>query len=283
VRRFRYDAGIVHDAQAADPPAPPEAVVRKLADRSEDLLIREEPLLIEAAGQPLLTMRTPGDDVALALGFLLSEGVIARPADVTSHEFRAGDHAEQRPDTLVLSIPPALAGRARGRLTRTHEIRSSCGVCGLAHADALLEDLPPVLPGLPRLTRAQLDGLRTRFETLQPAFRATGACHGAALFGPDGALWGSGEDVGRHNALDKAIGRASLAGHDLAHAIALLSGRAGFDLVLKCLRLRVPVILSVSAPSALGFDLCHAAGATLVGFLRERRLKVYCDSGRLVG
>ena len=89
-------------------------------------------------------------------------------------------------------------------------------------------------------------------------FAETGASHGAELFGPDGESWGRGEDVGRHNALDKAIGAAARAGHDLTHATAFLSGRAGYDLVFKCLRMRIPVILSVSAASALSFDLCRS-------------------------
>ncbi len=91
----------------------------------------------------------------------------------------------------------------------------------------------------------------------------------------------TGRDVGRHNALDKAIGLAARSGHDLTRGVAFLSGRAGFDLVLKCLRLRIGIILSVSAPSAMSFDMCKAAGATLVGFVRQRRHKVYWDGGRL--
>lgn len=238
--------------------------------------------MIEVAGQTLLTMRTPGDDRALAIGFLLSEGVATTIDDIVGVDLRPGDASAQRADTISVAVRGAAATAARGRLTRTHEIRPSCGICGMTDADALLEELPPVLPGVPRLRRAAIDDLLRRFEGLQPHFRATGACHGAAIFGADGSLWGSGEDVGRHNALDKAIGTASLAGHDLAQGIALLSGRAGFDLVLKCLRRRVPVILSVSAASALSFDLCKASGATLVGFLRPHRMIVYCDSGRLI-
>lgn len=226
-------------------------------------------------------MRTPGQDFALALGFLLSEGVITDPAEIVDHAFEPGDPDAQRADTIRLTVATPVRAEVRSRLTRTHEIRPSCGICGLTDASALLEELPPVLPGVPTLSRADVHARRRRFEELQNDFRATGACHGAALFSPDGEVWGEGEDVGRHNALDKAIGQAALAGHDLARATAVLSGRAGFDLVLKCLRLRVPLILSMSAASALSFDLCEAAGATLVGFLREDRMTVYYDAGRL--
>ena len=183
-------------------------------------------------------------------------------------------------DTINLHVK-ATPERLRGRLTRTHEIRSSCGVCGLANPEELLEELPPLLPGVPRLGRAQVHQLLDRFQARQEHFAWTGSCHGAAIFGPDGSIWGQGEDVGRHNALDKAIGAAARAGHDLAHGTATLSGRAGYDLVIKCLRVRIPIVLSVSAPSALSFDLCKAAGATLIGFVRPGRMKVYCDTGRL--
>ncbi len=255
--------------------------VRRLSDGSEDRLVREEPLLIQVADHSVLTMRTPGDDLHLAVGFLLSEGVIDAAADVTEHRFLPGDTQKLRADTIVLHLANADRVRIEGRLTRTHEIRSSCGICGLTDADELLESTTPLLPGVPQVTRDLLQQLRQRFEASQSLFRATGACHAAAVFGADGRIWGLGEDVGRHNALDKAIGHAATAGHDLRLGIVLLSGRAGSDLVFKCLRLGIPVILSVSATAALSFDLCQAAGATLVGFLRADRMKVYCDGGRI--
>ncbi len=237
--------------------------------------------MLQAADQQVLTMRTPGDDLHLGIGFLLSEGVISKADDVEKHSFAAGDPKELRADTLTLHLRDQAKAQVSGRLTRTHEIRSSCGICGLTDPDALLEDFKPLLSGVPRISQAQVQDLRQRFQTLQPLFQATGACHGAVIFAADGSVLGVGEDVGRHNALDKAIGQASLQGHDLQQAIVMLSGRAGYDLVVKCLRLTIPVILSVSASSALSFDLCHAAGATLVGFLRQDRMQIYCDSGRI--
>jgi FdhD protein len=257
------------------------STARTLADGSEDRLIREEPLLLRVGSHQLLTMRTPGDDQNLAIGFLLSEGAIGGLADVGEVTLRAGDPDSGEPDAVEVALARGADVGRLGRLTRTHEIRASCGVCGMRDAAQLLEDSPPLLPGVPKVSPEAIQAMRARFEQLQPLFQETGACHAAALFGPDQALWSHAEDVGRHNALDKAIGAAARAGRDLSHGIALLSGRAGFDLVIKCLRLAIPVVLSVSAPSALSFDLCHAAGATLVGFLRPNRMKVYCDGQRL--
>ncbi len=260
----------------------PEGVLlRHLHGGDEDALIREEPLMLRVGDQQLLTMRTPGADQDLALGFLLSEGMVRTAGDVIGFHFQAGQLDESRPDSLRIDVREGMVGRIEGRLTRTHEIRSSCGLCGLADVDAILEATPPLLPRTPRLQRSRIPELRDRFEALQAQFRATGACHGAALFDADGNLLGHGEDVGRHNALDKAIGVAAKSGHDLARGMAFRSGRAGFDLVLKCLRLRIGVILSVSAPSAMSFDLCKAAGATLVGFVRGNHHKVYWDGDRL--
>lgn len=263
------------------PDAPDGSARRRLADGRDDLLVREEPLLLAVHGQQLLTMRTPGRDEDLALGFLLGEGIVAAAGDVESMEFRAGDREAQRADELRVTLRAEPGALARSRLARTHEIRSSCGVCGVADPAALLESMPPLLPGVPKLPRARLPALVADLFGRQSLFAATGGCHGALVAQADGAVLGAGEDVGRHNALDKAIGQAARAGADFTAAVAVLSGRAGYDLVVKCLRVRLPVIASVSAPSSLAFDLCSAAGATLVGFVRGDRQVVYCGSGRL--
>lgn len=262
---------------------PPGAARRALDQGDDDLLVREEPLLIKLGEQQVLTMRTPGDDFHLAVGFLASEGVIDRPDAIVRHEFTAGDPGVLRADTIELFSSDTTSTQVEGRLTRTHEIRSSCGICGLTDPDELLEETRPLLPGVPRITTEQIEALRVDFETRQPLFAATGASHGAVLYDENRSPIGQGEDVGRHNALDKAIGQAFTRGHDLSRAIALLSGRAGYDLTFKCLRLGIPIILSISAASALSHDLCSAAGGTLVGFLREGRMKIYCDGGRLAG
>jgi FdhD protein len=261
---------------------PPGAARRTLADGRSDALVREEPLLLVVHGQQLLTMRTPGRDVDLAIGFLLGEGIAARAGDVATVELRAADAAAQTTDEVhvTLRTPPDAAGRAR--LTRTHEIRSSCGVCGVADAHTIVEAMPPLLPGVPRVARGLVPQLVATLAQHQQLFAATGGCHGALVADAGGNVLGSGEDVGRHNALDKAIGQAASARADLTRAIAVLSGRAGYDLVVKCLRVRIPVLVSVSAPSALAFDLCHAAGASLIGFARGDHFTVYCGAERLL-
>ncbi len=261
---------------------PHGAVERDLGGGETDRLVREEPLLISVREQSVLTMRTPGDDENLAIGFLLSEGVLTDVAQATSIDTEPGDPEQLQPDVVRIGLARAAAARIAGRLTRTHEIRSSCGICGLVDADELLEDTLPLLSGVPRLARASIPTMFEEFGRRQSLFAATGASHAAAICDADGLVLGFGEDVGRHNALDKAIGAAARDGHDLSHGIALLSGRAGFDLVLKCMRVRIPIVASVSAASALSFDLCQSAGATLVGFVRGERLKVYCDGGRLI-
>jgi FdhD protein len=252
---------------------------RRLADGRLDRLVEEEPLLLVVDGQPLLTMRTPGRDEDLAVGFLLGEGVVRRADEVgemTAHAAR-----EDRPAELQIRLRSGPSPLAKARLTRTHEIRSSCGICGSADLQAALDGALPLLPGVPRLPRRSVAELLAALRARQPLFDATGGSHGALVADAHGRLLGHGEDVGRHNALDKAIGMAARSGADLGTAIAVLSGRAGFDLVVKCLRARVPVIVSVSAPSAAAFDLCNAAGATLLGFARGDSFVTYCGAERL--
>jgi FdhD protein len=194
---------------------------------------------------------------------------------------RPADAQARTPDELHVTLHQAPNAKVRAALTRTHEIRSSCGVCGVVDAQAILERTPPLLPGVPRVSRARIGEFAAALQREQALFASTGGCHGARLTTADGVRLGAGEDVGRHNALDKAIGEAARAGHDLSRAVAVLSGRAGYDLVVKCLRVRIPVIVSVSAPCALAFDLCAEAGATLVGFARGDRCEIYCGAERI--
>lgn len=263
-------------------PLPAGAARCHRADGHDDLLVREEPLLLVVNGQQLLTMRTPGADEDLARGFLLGEGIVGDVADIATMTAVPGDAAAQRADELHVTLRHAPDAFASARLARTHEIRSSCGICGVADAAALLDSTPPLLPGVPRIAASRIAELLAELRARQPLFAATGGCHGALIATADGTVLGCGEDVGRHNALDKAIGQAARAGADFARCTAVLSGRAGYDLVTKCLRARVPFVVSVSAPSALAFELCHAAGATLIGFARGDRHVVYCGGDRVV-
>jgi FdhD protein len=265
----------------ATPPAPAGAAARTLGSGQRDLLVHEAPLLLIVHGQQLLTMRTPGQEADLALGFLLGEGIVHTSADVQSVAFRAGDVQAQRTDEVLITLTTAPDASVRGKLARTHEIRSSCGICGLADPQQILEGTPPLLPGVPKISPGLVATLLASLQQHQPLFAATGGCHGALIAAADGSIHGHGEDIGRHNALDKAIGMAARSGADLARSIAVLSGRAGYDLVVKCLRVRIPIIISVSAPSSLAFDLCSAAGATLLGFARGTQAKVYCGGERV--
>lgn len=262
---------------------PTGAARRRLADGRDDRLVREEPLLLVVHGQQLLTMRTPGRDEDLAVGFLLGEGIVAAAGEVRSLVAVPARDESRDVDEVRVELHSAPAGRAQARLARTHEIRASCGVCGASDASAILEGAPPLLPGVPKLDVGRIHALVAELQRRQVLFATTGGCHGALVATTDGAVAGFAEDVGRHNALDKAIGEAARAGTDLSRCVAILSGRAGYDLVVKCLRVRIAVIVSVSAPSSLAFDLCAAAGATLVGFARGERFVAYCGPERLAG
>jgi FdhD protein len=248
-------------------------------------LIREEPLLLEVEGERVLTMRTPGEDEALALGFLLGEGVIGSCADVRSIESlkARGESPEAAVDVVRVSLEnPARAKGAGGLLARAHEIRASCGLCGRASAEGLAQGLKALAPGVPRVALGSLAAMVALLEKTQALFRRTGGCHAAGIFSPEGELWASAEDVGRHNALDKAIGLAARAGRDLGRGVAVLSGRGGFDLLLKSLRVGIAVTVSVSAASSLAVAIADEAGSTLVGFVRgEKPPRVYADDGRL--
>jgi len=253
----------------------------RLADGSDDELVREEPLVLSLHGQELLTMRTPGRDLDLALGFLLGEGIVDAKDRVASLRLIEGDPARNTLDEVAVELREAPTAEVRGRLSRTHEIRSSCGVCGIADADSILDSFPPLPTGTPRIAGERVHALLRALRERQPLFARTGGCHGAILALGDGTVVGSGEDVGRHNALDKAIGQAAHSDIDFSRCIAVVSGRLGYDLAVKCLRARIPVLISVSAPSSLAFQLCEAAGATLIGFARDTGFRVYTDQGRL--
>ena len=242
-------------------------------------LVAEAPLALVVDDARVVTIRTPtgdDDDEAWARGFLLGEGIVSSPDDILG----------LAPGTGEDGIPELRAhvrhGDAR-RLARSHEIRPSCGLCGSLGGEGLSVDGPTSIAGRPRLSMADVATMVDDMSVHQTVFKATGACHAAAIYHASGRRLSLAEDVGRHNAVDKAVGRALMAGRhgQLGQSVGILSGRAGFELVAKLIRVGLPIIASVSAPTALAFDLCKEAGTPLLGFVRDGRGRVYWDADRI--
>jgi FdhD protein len=250
-----------------------------------DTLAVEEPLEIRVDGASIaVTMRTPGDDVDLAIGFLLTEGLIASGADVSTARFCAGSGEDGVNTFNVLDLvlnegvpaPPPSAERA-------FFTTSSCGVCGKASIDAIRTRTRwPVAGDLLRLDPDVLIGLPDRLRGGQRVFNRTGGLHAAGLFAPAGDLLCLREDVGRHNAVDKVIGWAAREDRlPLTGTVLQVSGRASFELVQKAVMAGIPMLAAVSAPSSLAVSLAVESGMTLVGFLRGSSYNVYSGAERL--
>lgn len=267
-----------------------------------DELVAEEPLELRArasdddyddhaAGEPVapetiaVIMRTPGQDDELAMGFLLSEGLIARAEEVAA--LLPGLDADGLPSPNVIEARGAVGVDLGQRMreagySRQFAVNSSCGVCGKNTVEAACALLPPVPLDDFHVAPAMLYGLPDQLRAQQRVFGATGGLHGAALFDSAGQLIAAREDVGRHNAVDKLVGRALLAGAmPLSERILLVSGRLSFEIVLKALVARVPIVAAVSAPSSLAIDLARSGGVTLVGFLRGEGCNVYTWPDRI--
>ncbi|MGI5403916.1 formate dehydrogenase accessory sulfurtransferase FdhD [Streptomyces sp. CA-135486] len=251
-----------------------------------DTLVAEEPLEIRLGGKPLaITMRTPGDDFALAAGFLVSEGVLGSAADVRNIVYCAGakDDGTNTYNVVDVQLAPGVPVPDI-TLERNIYTTSSCGLCGKASLDAVrttarfpIADTPPV-----RVEPALLAGLPDRLRAAQRVFERTGGLHAAALFSEEGELLDIREDVGRHNAVDKLIGRALQDGRlPLSRVILLVSGRASFELAQKAVMAGIPFLAAVSAPSSLAVDLAAETGLTLVGFLRGANMNVYAGDERI--
>jgi FdhD protein len=238
-------------------------------DRDRDRVAAEEPLEIRIGGQPVaVTMRTPGNDEELALGFCLSEGL--RPVSASV------------PDDLAANtIDVAASGFDAERLRRSFYTSSSCGVCGKGALEAVAVEAPRVESQL-RVPLAVVATLPDRLRAEQAAFDATGGLHAAGLFDADGGLLFVREDVGRHNALDKVVGRAFLDGLlPLAQHVLCLSGRLSFELVQKAAVAGCPVLVAVGAPSSLAVELAVDRGVTLCGFVRGGSANVYTEPWRI--
>jgi FdhD protein len=276
-------------AGGGEPDGQPGASAPGGATSRADFLATEEPLGIRVNDVALtLTMRTPGDDVELAAGFLVSEAVVRTPADLAGIKLCDGTSCghgghEGMGNIADVTLAPGvtLAPAARRNFMTT----SACGVCGKASIEdicvlpekALATDLATFAP-------AVLAALPDRLRDAQRVFSRTGGLHAAGLFTADGELIIVREDVGRHNAVDKVVGWALLAGRlPLSGCILLVSGRASFELVQKAVLAGIPLLAAVSAPSSLAVDLAGEAGLTLVGFLRGPSMNVYTGAERLSG
>jgi FdhD protein len=254
--------------------APPYAttrvdVVRVPDGEPTDVVAVEEPLEIRIGGRPVaVTMRTPGHDEELALGFALSEGL--RP-----------DGARVPDDLSANTIELDAAAFDPDRLARSFYTSSSCGVCGKGALEAVAVEAPRVESDL-RIEAAVLAMLPARLRDAQPAFDATGGIHATGLFDGDGTLLCLREDVGRHNAMDKVVGWAFREGRlPLADAVLCVSGRLSFELVQKAAVAGCPLLVAVGAPSSLAVELAADRGVTLCGFVRGGRMNVYTESWRV--
>jgi FdhD protein len=254
-----------------------------------DAVAVEEPLEIRVDGEPVATtMRTPGADADLALGFLFAEGILAGRADVSSvaHCGRPGDEGYGN----VLDVVSAAGIRLDPeRLLDGHRvapISSACGVCGRRSIEALAGRVRPVPAGR-RVPRSLLVAAIEAISRSQPAFSRTGGLHAAVLVGDDGALLAAAEDVGRHNAVDKAVGALVRAGRlgegasGAGPAVLAVSGRTGFEILQKAAAAGVPAVASISAPTSLAVDLARSAGIALAGFVRGGQMNVYAHAERL--
>lgn len=250
-----------------------------------DFLAVEEPLEIRLAFGPRgnrarravsITMRTPGHDIELAVGFLVTEGMIAAPEQVAgSSHCGAGNVA-------CVKLQPGVEIDL-SRLERHFYATSSCGVCGKASLDAVRVN-PSVRcdPAEPVVDLSLIGSLPAKLRAAQEAFERTGGLHASGLFSVEGELVCLREDVGRHNALDKVIGHEFLARRTpLTQSILLVSGRASFELVQKAAVAGIPILAAIGAPSSLAVDLAREHGMTLLGFVREDRFNIYTGAERI--
>jgi FdhD protein len=275
-------------------PASPGLQIRRWTDgkwsESPDMVVTEEPLQLMLDGEALsVVMRTPGHDVELSLGLMFSEGVLRSATDVRvirisaeAGELEAGVAVES---SLVESnqVDIHLATKARRKPERSMLSSSACGICGTVLIEDLRRDLA-LLPAGPAVDPGLLPGLVERLRSGQGVFDRTGGLHAAGLFTAAGELVYLREDVGRHNAVDKVVGRALLDERvPASDSILVVSGRAGYEIVQKSITAGIPVLAAVGAPSSLAVALAREFNQTLVGFLKGDRFNVYSAPERLSG
>lgn len=259
---------------------------------ADDELVVEEPLEIRVARvedrgavprNVSVTMRTPGHDFELAVGFLFTEGIIQHPEDVAAVEY-GRSHLEGPSENVVDVVLARGISYDPARSERNFYTTSSCGVCGKASLEAIrVRGIPSAPESLPRVPTDVISQIPARLREAQHLFASTGGLHAAGRFDPSGRLLAAREDVGRHNAVDKLVGQAVLAGHVPLHQDLLaVSGRASFEILQKAAVAGIPFVIAVGAPSSLAVDLANEYRMTLVGFARDRSFNVYAGDTRLV-
>jgi len=275
-------------------PAAPGVRVRKWSggvwSEAPDAVVTEEPLQLMLDGVELsVVMRTPGEDVELAAGLMFAEGIVRSREEINSVRIsaEAGETDTRVPvDASIVEsnqVDVRLSGAPRRRPERSMLSSSACGVCGAVMIDDLKRDLA-VLPRGPAVDPALLPLLVERLRSGQGVFERTGGLHAAGLFDASGQLTCMREDVGRHNAVDKVVGRMLLDGRLPAReGVLVVSGRAGYEIVQKSISAGIPVLAAVGAPSSLAVALAREFNQTLVGFLRGERFNVYSAADRLAG
>ena len=254
----------------------------------EDYLTVEEPFEVRIDGRSLaVIMRTPGHDFELAMGFLLTEGVIAGVDEVLAIEDAID--ADGLPLANVVNVSLRERGQTEALVPRPaaferhFAVSASCGLCGKNSIDDLMLSLPPLEPGDVCFPASRVYDLPAKLRTGQPVFSYTGGLHAAGLFTETGELYLLREDVGRHNAVDKLIGHGLLhAGFPYDRHILMVSGRTSFEIIQKALLAHIPCVAAISAPSSLAVELANQGGITLIGFLRDRSMNVYTHPERII-
>lgn len=252
-----------------------------------DRLAAEEPMEIRAHGpgqEPVsvaVTMRTPGHDFALAVGFLAAEGLLAPAGGLAGVAYCTSGLVEQQYNIVTVTTRSHFEGPGR---ERSFVASSSCGLCGKTALDEVVLDAPP-LPEGPVVDAAVITALPDRLRDAQSVFDQTGALHAAALCRVDGTIVVAREDVGRHNAIDKVVGERILdPALDPAGApILAVSGRVSFEVMQKAAVAGIPIVVAVSAPTSLAVDVARRTGQTLVGFVRDGRATIYTGADRIAG
>lgn len=260
-----------------------DAVAESLGARAhaDDAVAVEEPLDVRVDGDTLaITMRTPGHDRELVLGFLVSEGIIRTRDDVSALANCGRPGEPGYTNTIAVTLGPGARVPASERVRRGTLTSSACGVCGRLSIDDLLERVPR-RAGVATLSARVIADAVARLRERQPVFDRTGGVHAASLVDFEGRAIATFEDVGRHNAVDKVVGSQLLAGRAEAPTLLVVSGRSSFEIVQKALAAGFDAVASVSAPSSLAVDLARDGGLILAGFVRSEHLVLYAGAERV--